>query len=596
MNPYMLSKIFIITILVSLVGCKSELQQQPNVLIILTDDQGYGDIGINGNPEVDTPNMDAFARQSVQLHDYHAQPVCAPSRAQLMTGRPALEVGVWGVHAGRDYLNLDETTIAEVLQQNDFPTYMIGKWHLGKEDPYLPEMRGFDEAWVQRNLYAHQNPEVKHKGELLTPEGWTVDYFTDKAIEIMTTNTDTPKFLYLGYPQIHKPYVAPDSLIQKYINRGHPGSVASIYGITEQLDQNLGRLFSALEKSGQMENTLIFFIGDNGPIWNNAPENNSGIPQLPEAEKARNPLNFSGVKGRLRENGHRTIGFVKYGNRFTPRIENQMVDIADVFPTILDVTNISMPDSAKQLYGQSILPVLEGKRVERDQYFYYANHEVLWQERPYQYAFLKDKNQLKFEEQELAIRKGKYKYVQGYFGKKLYDLDADLQETNDISEVFPEVRTELEMRLKNWWEKKVIQESNSYDMPEFYLGMGLKDSTYIHGEAPWEVFGDIITTSHSTDNWTKNGDGQSFKIIVKKFGVYEFNMDAEVGDGIGKVQVSLDKVRTSYPVTEINEIPLVTKPLTPGEYMLELKLVDVKGSSKPVIKQFNGLVVRKVAG
>jgi len=587
----------LLSVLLTVLNCNEKTTKQPNILIILTDDQGYGDIGINGNPEVDTPNMDAFARQSVQLHDYHAQPVCAPSRAQLMTGRPALEVGVWGVHAGRDYLNLDETTIAEVLHQNNFPTYMIGKWHLGKEDPYLPEMRGFDEAWVQRNLYAHQNPEVKHKGELLTPKGWTVDYFTDKAIEIMTSNTNTPKFLYLGYPQIHKPYVAPDSLIQKYIDRGHPRSVASIYGITEQLDQNLGRLFSALEESGQMENTLIFFIGDNGPIWNNAPENNTGIPQLPEAEKARNPMNFSGVKGRLRENGHRTIGFIKYGNRYTPHIESQMVDIADVFPTVLDVLNISMPDSSKPLYGQSIVPVLEGIKVQRDQYLYYANHEVLWQERPYQYAFLGDKNRLKFEEQELAIRKGKYKYVQGYFGKKLYDLEADVQETKDLSDELPELRTELENQLKKWWEIEVVQQSNSYDMPEFYLGIGIRDdSTYIHGEAPFEVFGDIVTTSHSTDNWTIDGDGQSFKIHVDKFGIYEFKMDFKEGEGKGEIQVVLDGTRSSYPVERLRSIPLLSKPLEPGEYTIEIRLIKVKNSGKPVIENFYGLKVKKVAG
>lgn len=596
MKP-ILPALLVILILGVFISCTTEPPKKPNVLIILTDDQGYGDISINGNLEVDTPNMDAFARSAVRLQDYHAQPVCAPSRAQLMTGRPALEVGVWGVHGGRDYLNLDETTIADVLQKNDYPTYMIGKWHLGKEDPYLPEMRGFDEAWVQRNLYAHQNPEVKHKGELLTPHGWTVDYFTDRAIEIMTSNIDTPKFLYLGYPQIHKPYIAPDSLIQKYINRGHSKSVASIYGITEQLDQNLGRLFTALEESGQIDNTLIFFIGDNGPIWNNAPLNSGDVPQLPKEESARNPKNFSGVKGRLRENGHRTIGFVKYGSHFTPRDEVQMVDIADVFPTVLDILDISPPDATKELYGTSILPILEGRTVEREQYLYYANHEVLWQERPYQYAFLEDKTQLRFEEQELAIRKGKYKYVQGYFGKKLYDLDADLQETTDLSDSLPEQRKELEEQLKVWWEKTVILVSNSYDMPEYYLGVGLKDdSTYIHGEAPTQVFGNIVTNSHSTDNWMENGDGQSYKIVVKKIGVYEFKLDFEIGEGVGRIQTTLNGVRNSYSVEELIYIPSLAIPLQPGEYLLDLRLVEVENTGEAVIHKFHGIEVRKVAG
>ncbi|MEQ9309199.1 MAG: sulfatase-like hydrolase/transferase [Balneolaceae bacterium] len=569
-------------------------EQPPNILIILTDDQGYGDISINGNPEVDTPHMDAFAMNSVRLHDYHAQPVCAPSRAQLMTGRHALTTGVWGVHGGRDYLNLDEFTIAQLLQGNGYETYMLGKWHLGKEAPYLPEQRGFDEAWVQANLYEHQNPIIKHKGNELAPKAWTVDYLTDTAINVFARVSDSPKFMYLAYPQIHKPYIAPDSLIEKYIAQGHSDAVASIYGITEQLDQNIGRLLRVLEQSGKLENTLIFFIGDNGPIWNNPPASFDGLPALPEEEAARNPLNLAGVKGRLHENGHRTIGFVKWGNMFEARDEYQMVDIADIFPTIMEVLDILLPVESKPLFGESILPILNGETQDRNRAYYYSNHEVLWENRPYQYAFLEDKKNLLFDEQELAIRKGKYKYIQGYFGKKLFNLEEDLQETIDISLDYPEIRMELESELKEWWEETVINESNSYDMPVFYLGINSMDSTYIHGAAPYEVFGDIYTSSHNTQNWTNNGDGIAQKFIVQNFGIYEFIPDWELGTSDAELEVTLRNQRSSYLLSEMEglNIPLLTVPLEPGEYQIEIRIRNSTSESEAAIKAFNGIIVQ----
>jgi len=589
-------KYLLLLIWVSIIYCSNEIgsEQPPNILIILTDDQGYGDISFNGNPEVNTPNMDAFARNSVRLHDYHAQPVCAPSRAQLMTGRHALTAGVWGVHGGRDYLNLDEYTIAQLLQTNGYNTYMLGKWHLGKEAPYLPEQRGFDEAWVQANLYQHQNPIIKHKGNELAPKAWTVDYLTDTAIDVFTSEEAAPTFMYLAYPQIHKPYIAPDSLVQKYIGRGHSKAVASIYGITEQLDQNIGRLLGELKESGKLENTLIFFIGDNGPIWNNPPAAYDGLPALPEEEAARNPLNLAGVKGRLHENGHRTIGFVKWGTTFEARDEYQMVDIADIFPTIADVLNINLPEESKPLLGESILPILKGEIQDRNKAYYYSNHEVLWDNRPYQYAFLKDKTTLIFEEQELAIRKGKYKYIQGYFGKKLFNLDEDLQETNDLSLEYPEIRLELETDLKTWWEETVIKESNSYDMPVFYVGVKGIDSTYIHGAAPSEVFGEIVTGSHNTQNWVKNGDGIAQKFIVQSLGIFEFMPDWELGDNEAELEVTIGNQRSSYLLSEIERlsIPILTMPLEPGEYQIELRIRNSKSTLEPALKTFNGFIVK----
>jgi len=573
---------------------KSETNtEKPNILIILTDDQGYGDISINGNAELDTPNMDAFARQSVRLHDYHSQPVCAPSRAQLMTGRQALTAGVWGVHAGREYLNLDELTIAEVLQNDGYQTFMLGKWHLGKEDPYLPESRGFDEAWVQTNLYQHQNPIIKHKGTELAPKAWTVNYLTDTAIEVFARESDEPKFVYLAYPQIHKPYIAPDSLIQKYIDRGHSRAVASIYGITEQLDQNIGRLFKELENSGTLENTLVFFIGDNGPIWNNPPANSNGLPQLPEEESARNPLNLAGVKGRLHENGHRTIGYVKWGERFKERDEYQMVDIADLFPTITDILAIDLPKNSKELLGESILPILNGNIQNREAYYYYSNHEILWENRPYQYAFLEDRNALIFEEQELAIRKGKYKYIQGYFGKKLFDLDSDLQELVDITDQKPEMRFELENELKRWWENDVIKNSTSYDIPQFHVGILGKDSTYIHGSAPTKVFGDIITGSHDSQNWIKDGDGVSYSFFVDNLGIFEFTPHWEIGATDAEIEVIIDNQINRYKLSELskNTIPIATLSLEPGDHEISVRLKNTKPNGKVAIENFYGLIV-----
>jgi arylsulfatase A-like enzyme len=266
-------RVVLISLCALLAGACSQPDPRPNILLIFTDDQGYGDVAIHGNEDVDTPSLDMLARQSVRLDNFHAQPVCSPSRATLMTGRHFLKTGVWGTNGGRQYMNLDETTIANMLHDVGYHTAMLGKWHLGKTGPYRPQERGFEDTWRLLDNHDHVDPVLDHNGVTIREEGWTVDYLTDRVIELFEQKQSQPLFVYLAHPLIHEPYYAPDSLVQKYSIKGFSPSLATLYAMTEQLDYNTGRLMRALDETGEKDNTIVLFITDNGRIGNPGTEN-----------------------------------------------------------------------------------------------------------------------------------------------------------------------------------------------------------------------------------------------------------------------------------------------------------------------------------
>ena len=525
---------------VSAATAEGREEAPPNILIVMTDDQGYGDVALHGNPDVDTDHIDALARESVWLNSFTAQPVCAPSRACLMTGQHHLRVGVWGVHGGRDYLNLGVPTLASMLAEAGYTTGFAGKWHLGKTPAYLPYRRGFQEAWtITQRLYQHTDPVLDYNGSAQRPTGWTAEILTDLALSFIDQcERDTPArpwMFYLAHPYIHEPYIAPPERIQKHLDRGHSASYAALCAMTEHLDSEVGRLLEGIEERGLDRETIVIFLGDNGPIGN--PTN---LPALTDEEMARrNPLGLRGNKGQLFDNGLRVPAYFRWTGRWEARRSDATSTLVDVVPTLLDVVGLE-PPTGIQLDGVSLLPVLRGLEDQTpERSIVYANHEVHWPGRDRLYSFLHDKEGMRFEDQHLAISRGKYKYIQAWGPAELYQTSNDTHEVRDRSAEMEAVVNRLQNELESWW-TELHEAPGTYDMPFIVIGgdAGALHSVMLPGAAPTRIHGGLTTSSHSVDGWNTLDQSVTWAVQIKSPGVYRVSLKGQRGAIPGAFTIS----------------------------------------------------------
>lgn len=567
-------------------------EQRPNILVILTDDQGYGDLALHGNTIVDTPRLDALFRESVQLNQFHAAPVCAPTRASLMTGKQFLRAGVWGVHGGRDYLDLRETTVAERLRAAGYATAMAGKWHLGKTDAYLPWNRGFDDSWsITDRLYQHTDPIIDHNGRPLEPKGWTAEILTDYVIEWMTRPRKQPFFCYLAHPYIHEPYYAPEPLIAKYRAKGLSESFARLCAMTEHLDAEIGRLLDKLERAGLARDTVVFFMGDNGPIGN--PVN---VPHLTDEEMAlRNPAGLRGVKGNLYENGTRTPAFVRWPGHFPVRTVEHEVDITDIVPTLLDIAGV--PYDPEAFDGHSILPLLAGKAdTLENPPRYYANHVFIWPGRKRLYDFLPGKDQLAFDDQVLAVRVGRHKYVMGYGRHELFDIVADPQERHNLAPEQPALADALRHRLREWWTREVLPLPQSYAMPVYVFPETPGRSIFLHGCAPVRIHGGVVQESHDSRQWSRPGDGIDFAIRVPAAGAYRLEALLEPGPAAenARLEVTYRQESLEFSLQRADKVDMGTWNFQAGDSEIAFRLTGNPANDAPAISIFRGVSVTRL--
>ena len=266
----------LITAMIALVNT-AVAADRPNILFIMSDDQGYWDTGATGNPHIDTPSMDAIAAEGMTLDRYYAAPVCAPTRAGIMTGRYYLRTGLYNTRFGGDTLALDEVTVAQLLSQAGYRTGLFGKWHLGKYPGYQPQDRGFDQFFghYHGHIERYEFPDqVYHNGRPVEARGYVSDLFTDASIDFMEQSAQQgkPFFCALMYNAPHSPWLLDtshaaqpegDKLLAKYLDRELPLREARIYALIERVDQNIGRLLAKLEAFGVAEDTVVIFSSDN---------------------------------------------------------------------------------------------------------------------------------------------------------------------------------------------------------------------------------------------------------------------------------------------------------------------------------------------
>ncbi|QDV18970.1 Arylsulfatase [Gimesia panareensis] len=486
--------------------------KSPNVILLLTDDQGYGDVGFHGNAQIRTPHMDQLAREGMELTRFYCSPVCAPTRASLMTGRYYYRSGVIHTSRGGAKMHGAETTLAELLQANGYATGIFGKWHLGDNYPMRPQDQGFMESLVHKSGGIGQTPDKPNSyfdpwlwknGKRERGKGYCTDLFFDAALEFMDRQSaeGKPFFVYLPTNAPHTPLEIADAYWKPYLKQGLNETTARVYGMVENLDENLGRLMAHLEQKKLQTNTILIFLGDNGP------------------QQKRYTAGLKGRKSWVYEGGIR-VPFVASWPGHIPE-GTQSAQIAahiDLLPTLLAMTGTPKPKSLK-LDGIDLSGLLTGKvKTLPARSLFFQVHRGLT---PQRY-------------QNCAVVTQRYKLVgyPGTFGEEnlmrdaepvleLYDLAADPGETKNLISDKPEIADKLRQGYQQWF-------SDVKQSRHFQPGMIVIDS---RKENP-------TTLCRYQDGSFAQGNSQGWMVQVETPGLYEIQIQRGTGQKPGKLSVN----------------------------------------------------------
>ncbi len=318
--------------------------KKPNVILIVTDDQGYYDVGKNGNTLIHTPNLDKMYDESIRLEDYHTDPMCAPTRASILTGQYSMRVGVWSTLYGRYYLNKDSLTMANYFKDAGYTTSLFGKWHMGDNYPYRPCDRGFDEVVSFGGGVVGETPDywdndyfddcyVKN-GELKRFKGYCTDVWFDEVLAFIDSNKDNPFFCYLPTNAPHDPYNVDPKYKAAYLEKGLSERLAGFYGMITNIDENIGRLNEKLKEHHLWEDTIIIFMGDNGSSGIVTDGNGFVVEGFNGTMR--------GKKGQVFEGSHKNSCFIQWPCKKLgePRSIYGLTAHMDLLPTLLDCCEI----------------------------------------------------------------------------------------------------------------------------------------------------------------------------------------------------------------------------------------------------------------
>ena len=415
----------------------AEKQSRPNIVLVLTDDQGYGDFSLHGNPHVQTPNLDRFARSGLQFDRFFVSPLCALTRASLLTGRWSLRCGVWGVTHSKEMMRADEVTLAEAFRAAGYRTGCFGKWHNGEQYPYTPPGQGFDEFLGFHNGHWNQyfDPELLRGATPERTHGYITDVLTDAALKFIGDNRQRPFFCYVPYNAPHSPCAVPDRYFDKYKAQGLDDELACIYGMCENIDDNFARLLARLDELGLRENTIVLFLTDNG-AWTK--RFNAGM---------------KGYKGSVDEGGSRVPLFVQWPARFRqPRTIHQTAAHIDIYPTLLDLCGITPPPGPK-IDGISLRPLLEGAVDAWPDRVLFA-HNVAGAGEPKLVPG--------------AARSQRYRLVNTGRGYELYDMQADPGQQENIAGKYPDVVARLRTAYESWFQNVTQAGFRRFPLPVGY--------------------------------------------------------------------------------------------------------------------------------
>ncbi|MDX2431250.1 MAG: arylsulfatase [Bacteroides sp.] len=427
----------LLTLFLAFASCtRSEPLEKPNVILIMTDDQGYGDVGFHGNEWIETPQMDQLASESFRLTDFHVGTTCAPTRSGLMTGRNCNRVGVWHTVGGRSLLRKSEVTMADVFSENGYATGMFGKWHLGDNYPYRPHDRGFDEAFYHGGGGVTQAPDYwdndyfddtyLRNGEPEKVSGYCTDVWFQNALDFIERNKEEPFFCYLVTNSPHGPFHVPQKYIDMYKDNPQIPN-PNFYGMITNIDENLGILREKLEEMGLAENTILIFMTDNG--------SSSGAKLDPEGfVTAGFNSGMRGMKGSEYNGGHRVPFYIHWpaGGMNSGKDVEQITSYNDVLPTLIDLCGLQGP--GVNFDGQSISPILNSDKTS-------------WAPRIIITDTQREEDTEKWK--KCAIMTDQWHLIRG---EELYDMEKDPGQTTDMADQHPEIVKELSDAYELWWE------------------------------------------------------------------------------------------------------------------------------------------------
>lgn len=427
-------------------GDDAGLPARPNLIVVLTDDQGYGDLGCNGNPIIKTPNIDRFAAESVRLTNFHASPTCAPSRSVLMSGRHEFHNGVTHTINERERMSLKTVTLPQVLKTAGYTTGIFGKWHLGDEDAYQPERRGFDEVFIHGaggigQTYVgscgdapgngYFNPAILHNGRFEKTQGYCTDVFFDQATRWIEKQKDAagPFFAYIATNAPHAPLDCPESYVKMYEGKV-PEKAARFYGMITNIDENFGKLMAKIKEWKLDEKTVVVFMTDNGGT--------AGVPVFNAGMRGSKVMPYEG--------GIRVPSIWRWSGVFRPGAVDRLTAHLDVFPTLAELAGATItPAVADQIDGRSLVPLLRDANApwsDRELF----THVGRWERG--QAAASKYRN--------ASVRTNRYQMVSaardGSKHWELYDLWNDPGEQVNVASRFPDVVRQLDRAYDRWWE------------------------------------------------------------------------------------------------------------------------------------------------
>lgn len=453
-------------LLLAVASAVVEAERKPNILLIISDDQGYGDFGFTGNKVVQTPAIDQLSTESAFFPHLLVGPACTPTRVSLFTGRNYLDTGVWGV-GSRGKVRRDETLIPKFFTPSGYRTWAFGKMDGGLEMMEMtPIDRGFDSFFEGYGTgYAHR-----------TKEGWTAEHITDAAIEKINEAGDTPWLSLVSYIIPHLPWVSPESYAEPFRQQGYSEDIAQCYGSIKQMDDQIARLLQALEDAGQAENTIVMFMSDNGSldamdnqemgVWENWEEKRPHSPDW----GIRNPLELVGRKGEVWDNGIRSPLLVRWTGTIEPGIRQQPVGVEDVLPTLLELAKIpedKHPDHFP-FAGQSFRRSLESATAtdNRDIFRVATGGPGVPMGEG---ANTPDMKSLSYTSLHTVLRNGNYKFHHLPGGVlRLYDMDADPTEKNDLSQQMPERTKAMAQRARAQWDE-IASHNRTFQMRQLKI-------------------------------------------------------------------------------------------------------------------------------
>jgi len=498
----------------------------PNVILIVSDDQGYGDVGLHGNKDLRTPYLDRFAQEGVRVDRFYASPICSASRASILTGKYSHRTGVPYATRGGEVLRPRELTVAEVLKKAGYSTALVGKWHLGRYQKYGPLAQGFDDFFGFRDgmLANYRDAILEYNGTPVRSNGFITDVFTDEAIRFVETKRNNPFFLYLAYNAPHIPLQVPQHFEDEYLKAGLPGNLSKLYGMITHLDASVGRLLQRLRELDLEDSTVVFFLSDNGMQKGNVAHRVSPESRRLEAMWVGVDRFNAGLreqKGTVYEGGVRVPFFARWPGHFrTGKRVGSFAAHIDILPTILDLCRISDFDRSK-LDGQSLASQLLGEedRPVRESLFFWCDAAVF-----------DNSPQVKYPRSTWAVRTGSWKLVKG---TELYNLEQDPGEEHNVIHSHPKLAEKLRRSFDQWSQTLMPKEDltrlpvpiTGEDTPSFGSNM-FAGGTVL--ELEWvNLHGDGLRYAYDKNirdritDWNRQDQYLSWNIDVEKEGTYE---------------------------------------------------------------------------